>query len=194
MGRCWSRFRPFFFVLPFSGPSLDSPCVRCRIMFDKYDTDNSDSIDAAELRDLCFNLGYYLNDEELELAMKTVDKSGDGQIIYEDFKEWWSTDDRFGSLSLDDDALEMRRQAAETFSHFDDDKSGVIEPHGGEFSALHAELTERGLTTLDEATLLQDLDTDGDGQISFNEYVAFLVRANADRIKTFIADVGPASE
>ena len=51
-------------------------------MFEKFDKDNSGSIDSSEFHQLCFNLGYALTDVELALALKVLDSDGSGQIEY----------------------------------------------------------------------------------------------------------------
>lgn len=43
-----------------------------RILFDKYDKDNSGSINVKELGSLCYDKGYFLNDAELAQAMKVL--------------------------------------------------------------------------------------------------------------------------
>jgi len=54
------------------------------IMFKKYDTDNSGSITIKEFRNMSYDLGYYLSDTELELAVKKLDRTGSGSITYDD--------------------------------------------------------------------------------------------------------------
>lgn len=62
-----------------------------RIVFDKHDTDGSGTIDADELRDLCYSFGYFLSDSDLTTALTLLDKDGSGTISYDEFKEWWTT-------------------------------------------------------------------------------------------------------
>lgn len=73
------------------------------------------------------------------------------------------------------------RRATTYFKHFDSDSSGSIDSK--EFEHLHADLVKNGLTTLECAKCLQDLDTDRDGEISFNEYVDWLIRIGSIRVK-----------
>eukprot|EP00164_Ancoracysta_twista_P001404 GFYU01001827.1.p1 GENE.GFYU01001827.1~~GFYU01001827.1.p1 ORF type:complete len:268 (-),score=112.47 GFYU01001827.1:61-864(-) len=51
----------------------------------------SGNIDIYELRKLLSRLGTTPTDEELEDAMKELDKSGDGKIEKKEFAEWFST-------------------------------------------------------------------------------------------------------
>eukprot|EP00833_Pecoramyces_ruminatium_P009022 jgi/Orpsp1_1/1183054/evm.model.c7180000083672.1 len=55
-----------------------------KIVFKKYDTDESGTINATEFRYMAYDLGYYISDKELEVAIKTVDSSGTGNITYDD--------------------------------------------------------------------------------------------------------------
>ena len=48
----------------------------------------------GEFRSLVYGSGYYLNDDELAAAVRIVDKDGNGTIEYNEFKAWWSQDDR----------------------------------------------------------------------------------------------------
>jgi len=57
-----------------------------KIIFNKYDTDSSGTITATEFKYMAYDLGYYISDNELEIAIKTVDSSGTGAITYDDCK------------------------------------------------------------------------------------------------------------
>jgi len=62
------------------------PVPISEVMFNRYDQDRSGSISVSEFRNLAYNLGYYLNDTELDIAVKKLDKSGTGSITYPDCK------------------------------------------------------------------------------------------------------------
>jgi hypothetical protein len=65
-------------------------------------------------------------------------------------------------------------QRAETyFKHWDRDGNGWIDRD--EFKALHADLVKNGITALSLSDAWANLDADGDGTITFNEYVDFLI-------------------
>ena len=51
----------------------------------------------------------------------TLDSSGDKQISYDEFLQWWKSDDRFGQLLLDDALLQRRQNAAHLFKQHDTD-------------------------------------------------------------------------
>jgi Leucine-rich repeat (LRR) protein len=50
------------------------------ILFEKYDQDRSGTIDKSELKDLCYDFGYYMNEAEFELAFMKLDRDGGGTI------------------------------------------------------------------------------------------------------------------
>lgn len=54
------------------------------------DSDNSGTLDSAELAALCKALGSSLDHNELVAALNTMDKDGNGSISYEEFYGWWS--------------------------------------------------------------------------------------------------------
>ena len=65
---------------------------RIKIKFDEADADGSGELDATELAAFCETLGTKLTPEELEAALLILDESGDGNISYEEFAEWWLDD------------------------------------------------------------------------------------------------------
>jgi hypothetical protein len=65
---------------------------RIKIKFDEADVDGSGELDASELAAFCESLGTKLSADELEAALLILDESGDGQISYEEFAEWWLDD------------------------------------------------------------------------------------------------------
>lgn len=65
---------------------------RIKMKFDEADVDGSGELDAGELAAFCESLGTKLTEDELEAALLILDESGDGQISYEEFAEWWLDD------------------------------------------------------------------------------------------------------
>lgn len=54
-------------------------------VFRKFDG-NSGFLDTGKLRNLCYNLGRYLSDNDLAEALKILDGNGDGKISENEFK------------------------------------------------------------------------------------------------------------
>ena len=116
------------------------------------------------------------------MAMRTLDKSGDGKIQYDEFHAWWSKGAaRWAKLTLSDEELARLTSAVNYYNHFDTDRSGAIS--ADEFTHLHADLVKNNYTTLPVDECLTELDPSGDGLVSFNEYLDYLERTGALRIR-----------
>lgn len=61
-----------------------------RKAFKKFDADSSGTMSADELRGVVTDLGHNVTDEDLNQLMTEADKSGDGQISYEEFLNCWN--------------------------------------------------------------------------------------------------------
>lgn len=57
--------------------------------FDLADVDKNGTLEPAQLSVLCTNLGSSLEPQELEAALQTLDKDGNGNIEYSEFLGWW---------------------------------------------------------------------------------------------------------
>ncbi len=65
---------------------------RIQEKFNDADEDGSGELDVGELGKFCATLGTVLNEEELEAALLILDESGDGQISFDEFADWWLDD------------------------------------------------------------------------------------------------------
>merc|ERR1712000_769692 len=90
---------------------MGAPPPMSKRMFNKYDSDNSGTISLKEFRSLVYDLGHALTDVEFDLAVKMIDSDGDGELSYDEFKKWWSSQDRFGDLKLSEEQLGIITQA-----------------------------------------------------------------------------------
>lgn len=148
----------------------------CRQMFDKYDTDGSGDISITEFRKLCYDMGYYLSDLELDMDIKLLDQDGDGEISYSEFIKWWENDDRFKLLQLTPDDYLRLAKACSYFQRFDKDGSGQIDIR--EFRSLYVDMVKKKLAKKSMTATMEELDRNRDGKISFNEYVHWLIEGN----------------
>ncbi|GAB5358842.1 hypothetical protein AAMO2058_000493700 [Amorphochlora amoebiformis] len=144
------------------------------IIFRKFDSDNSGSIDCKEFQALCYNLGYMLTETEIKYAVMMLDKDGSGVIESKEFHDWWGGPERWKKLFLDDEALRQRTAAANVFRRFDPTGSGNI--RNCDFEELHRTLLEFKLTTKTVENCIEDLDTNRDKTIQFSEYIEWLGR------------------
>lgn len=79
-----------------------------REVFLKFDLDNSGDIDVEEFQHLCEALGYVFADKsEVFKAVSMIDEDANGNINWDEFKQWWLSDDKFGDFQhlLDDSAF-----------------------------------------------------------------------------------------
>ncbi|KAI8824298.1 uncharacterized protein EV422DRAFT_315601 [Fimicolochytrium jonesii] len=144
-----------------------------RVIFDKFDTDSSGTINVREFRDLCYDMGYFLSDKELSMAIKLLDVDGNGEISYGEFINWWQREDRFAALKLSQGELAELTEISTEFQRFDKDHSGCIDVR--EFRMLYADLVKRHMTKKTLAGTLEELDHNRDGKVSFNEYVNWVI-------------------
>ena len=151
---------------------LDSLYMIFAPISDKFDTDKSGKINAKEFSHLCFNLGYALTDVELDLALKVLDDDNSGEIELNEFTNWWKRGDRWASIQLQDEELEKRKLAADTFNSFDSGKTGYITK--SDFDAFYDELVKAGLTKQEKSKVFENLDRSGDGRVQFSEYINWL--------------------
>nr|KAJ3422287.1 Calcium-dependent secretion activator 2 [Polyrhizophydium stewartii] len=114
-------------------------------------------------------MGYILTDRELEMDLKLLDSNGDGVIGFEEYN-------RFESLQLGEENLQLLTEISAHFRKFDRDGSGRVDVT--EFKHMYADLVKMKLTNKSMLTTLQELDTDRDGKVNFNEYVVWLLKQN----------------
>ena len=77
-----------------------------RAIFDRFDVDQSGTLDVAELGALCAALGQPLNHDETEEAVHTLDANRDGTVSYVEFVHWWQQGHDFSTDADDaDDTL-----------------------------------------------------------------------------------------
>jgi hypothetical protein len=80
---------------------------------------------------------------------------------------------------VSDEDIAAYDRATTYFKHFDRDHNGVLDRQ--EFKSLHADLVKNAITTLSYDDAWNDIDADGNGLITFNEYVDFLISVGSLR-------------
>eukprot|EP00026_Physarum_polycephalum_P019714 Phypoly_transcript_21864.p1 GENE.Phypoly_transcript_21864~~Phypoly_transcript_21864.p1 ORF type:complete len:161 (+),score=34.00 Phypoly_transcript_21864:95-577(+) len=154
----------------------NAPEVVLKSVFSKYDRDESGSINASELKNLCYDLGYYLEEVEALEILRGLDKDKGGSIDFKEFVAFWKDNEKFSKIDAN---IERTKQAATYFRWFDKDFSGSIS--ADEYAQLHADLVKNKLipANITAAQGLAQLDTTGDKKVSFNEFIAYL-----DKVQT----------
>ncbi|XP_072986283.1 calcium-dependent protein kinase 10-like [Typha latifolia] len=135
-------------------------------MFTLMDTDNNGKVTFEELRGGLQKVGSQLTEAEMKLLMEAADVDGSGFL---DFGEFLAVVIQLQRLSNDD---HLRK----AFLFFDIDDSGYIE-----FDELQKALTDdSGQVDIEVVNnILHEVDTDKDGRISYEEFLA-MMKAGTD--------------
>lgn len=131
-------------------------------MFKLMDTNNDGIVTYEELKNGLQKFGSHLAESEVQMLIEAVDTNGKGSL---DYGEFLAVSLHLQRMANDD---HLRR----AFSYFDKDGNGFIEPE-----ELKVALTEDGtaVDTMDVVNdILQEVDTDKDGKISYDEFVAMM--------------------
>eukprot|EP01010_Urceolus_cornutus_P000732 NODE_1244_length_1012_cov_242.978193_g956_i0.p1 GENE.NODE_1244_length_1012_cov_242.978193_g956_i0~~NODE_1244_length_1012_cov_242.978193_g956_i0.p1 ORF type:complete len:294 (+),score=82.88 NODE_1244_length_1012_cov_242.978193_g956_i0:59-883(+) len=158
--------------------------------FKFFDQDESGSIDSGEFHHLHKDLVKNgLCTTSLSDAFAALDRNKDGAITLNEYVNWLVD---IGSLVVREKsaqqkevdtltlaAVEQKKKNAKLlqdainyFQYFDRDGSGGISRE--EFKLLHADLVKNQMTELSLKECFKVLDKDGDKDIAFTEYVAWL--------------------
>jgi centrin-3 len=130
--------------------------------FDIFDSDKSGSIDRHELRVAMRAMGFDVSKSEIIEIMEQKDPDNTGTIKFAAFQEV------VGEKMAQRDPLEEIRKA---FALFDDDHSGKIN-----LKNLRRVARELGESMTDDElqAMIDEFDTDHDGQISEAEFIAIM--------------------
>lgn len=136
-----------------------------RELFTSIDTDNSGTITIEEMRNSLSSWGHRINEVELQSLMAIADVDGDGLIDYNEFV----------AATMQVSALEKEELLEKAFRQIDTDGSGTIS-----IEELGEALKKFGIFD-DARDLLAGADTNGDGQIDYQEF-ACLLRNNNEQL------------
>lgn len=110
-------------------------------------------------------LGETPTDEEIQDMLQAVDANGDGEIDFEEFVALMR-------LRADDRGDDPEAALQDAFNIFDADGSGFIDRD--EVRMLMKKLAQ-SLTEDEIDAIMDEVDTNGDGQICFEEFKAMLL-------------------
>ncbi|KAI8914190.1 hypothetical protein EDD86DRAFT_273297 [Gorgonomyces haynaldii] len=139
-------------------------------LFENYDKDKSGAISLQELYPLCCDMGLVLSKSELQAQMSILDSSGNGQVSFEEFTEWYNSHDRFFMKNLSPSGRQQVVELSKHFQSFDKDKSGSIDRN--EFKKLYQDLVNKKLINKPLDEILKRLDKNSDGLVSFGEFIS----------------------
>jgi len=136
-------------------------------VFKKFDANGDGKISRSELSELMKSLGGNATEEEVGAMVSEADLDGDGYI---DLSE-------FVALNTDQTVSSSRRlqDLKDAFNVFDRDGNGSISP-----SELHHVLTslQEHCTIGDCHNMIKGVDSNGDGQVSFDEFMAMMTNTS----------------
>ncbi|KAI0504145.1 hypothetical protein KFK09_015093 [Dendrobium nobile] len=129
--------------------------------FKMMDTDNDGIVSYEELKSGLSKFGSLLEESEVQMLIEAVDTNGKGKLDYGEFV----------AVSLHLQKMANDEHLRRAFSFFDMDGNGFIEPE-----ELREALAEDGATESTDVAndILQEVDTDKDGRISYDEFVAMM--------------------
>ncbi|KAL8232544.1 hypothetical protein R6Q57_002322 [Mikania cordata] len=130
-------------------------------MFKKIDMDEDGIITIEELKSGLQKLNTQLAESEVQLLIEAVDTNGKGTLDYGEFV----------AISLHLKKMANDEHLHKAFSYFDKDSNGFIEPH-----ELQESLKEDGDEDVSNIAndIFQEVDTDKDGKISYEEFAAMM--------------------
>ncbi|XP_052202314.1 calcium-dependent protein kinase 29-like [Diospyros lotus] len=137
-----------------------------RQVFENMDTDGSGTITYEELKTGLHTLGSKLSDAEIKALMNAADIDNSGTIDYVEFI----------TATMHQHRLDTEQNLLVAFRFFDKDDSGFITR-----DELRQAMNQYGMG--DKATIdqvLDDVDTDKDGRINYEEFAEMMKRGTPD--------------
>merc|ERR1712071_468487 len=131
--------------------------------FSMFDIDGDGTITIIELREVMKSLGQNPTEKELKQMIRSVDADGNNEIDFDEFLILMSSK----KPSSDDPDKELR----DAFAVFDDDNSGSISRE--ELKKLMKNLGQ-SLSDGELDAMMDEVDTDGNGEIDFNEFKSMM--------------------
>jgi len=160
-----SEFKRIAAVVVAHKSSVDE-IIEMRRAFEKFDQEKHGVITIDEFK-VAMALCNEYSEEEVNAMFDSIDVNKNGRIMYTEFIA--------ATLELHGRIEEKR--VAEAFDHIDDDDSGYITKKN-----LKQLLGERG-TSEQIDKLIEEADTDGDGKISFEEFLVMYRKDNLLAVK-----------
>ncbi|KAK6943484.1 Protein kinase domain [Dillenia turbinata] len=132
-----------------------------RDMFKNMDTDSDGVVSIEELKSGLHKFGSQLAESEVQMLIEAVDTNGKGTLDYGEFV----------AVFLHLQRMANDEHLRKAFSYFDKDGNGYIEPE-----ELRNALMEDGVDDCTNVAndIFQEVDTDKDGRISYDEFVAMM--------------------
>lgn len=137
------------------------------VVFKKFDGNGDGKISLLELRDVMRSLGHDPSEEEVGLMMTEADADGDGFVDLSEFVA-------LNTKGVDSAAALKDLKIA--FQMFDADRDGSISAQ--ELLDVLRRLGEN-CSMADCRSMISGVDSDGDGLVNFDEFLAMMTNPNA---------------
>ncbi|KAF3335978.1 putative calcium-binding protein CML17 [Carex littledalei] len=152
--------------------SLDEEqVVELREIFRSYDRNNDGSLTQLELRSLLRSLGLKPTQDQLDALIQQADINSNGLVEFSEFVALVSPELLSNNCPYSEDQLKQ------LFEMFDRDGNGYIT--AAELAHSMAKLGH-ALTAEELTGMIKEADTDGDGQINFQEFARAITAAAFD--------------
>ena len=132
--------------------------------FNIFDVESDGSIDSKQLIILMNSLKQYPSQKELEKILNEFNIDKNGQIYFNQFLKIMAK--RLKNLKEDED-----RYLKNLFSNLDRNNNGLISIHEIRYIVTHS---SENISEKDIETIMKEADTDGDGLISFEEFMTIM--------------------
>ncbi|KAG0463660.1 hypothetical protein HPP92_019219 [Vanilla planifolia] len=129
--------------------------------FKMMDTDNDGIVSCEELKNGLASFGSLLVETEVQMLIDAVDTNGKGKLDYGEFV----------AITLHLQKMANDEHLRRAFSYFDKDGNGYIEPEELR-EALAEDATSDSIDVAND--ILHEVDTNKDGKISYDEFVAMM--------------------
>jgi calmodulin len=139
----------------------DSFALASKAVWDKFDPDGAGRISREKLGHVLSSLGHSHSKEELDAMIGDITPRSDGSIHFADFSSMMQ------KLAISRNVEELR----EAFQVFDEDRRGTISADN--LRHVMANIGEK-LSDEDIAQILEQVDTDKVGEITFSEFVKLM--------------------
>ncbi|VDO24816.1 unnamed protein product [Haemonchus placei] len=125
------------------------------------DDDGSGTITAGEVAEMLSGFGCDVSPKVVQAVMRSSDKSGDGEIDFEEF------------LAVVTSKIKVRKRKLSDihamFEKFDKNKDGLLSAE--ELVVAWSETLKTKITVKEATALIQQADSEGKGAVTINEFI-----------------------
>ncbi|XGW18096.1 hypothetical protein V3C99_002589 [Haemonchus contortus] len=129
-------------------------------IFVSMDDDGSGTITAGEVAEMLSGFGCDVSPKVVQAVMRSSDKSGDGEIDFEEFLAVVTSKIKLNNCKADIHAM---------FEKFDKNKDGLLSAE--ELVVAWSETLKTKITVKEATALIQQADSEGKGAVTINEFI-----------------------